>query len=263
MMGWASHVWFCSSETIMEPIDVPPLSSFKLKSVHAACDVDSDGKISVLDLVELHKKTHTAMANNHIDETFRNMDIDGDGRIDPDEFSGPTWPYEEVQKSSFSDARAKFELADDDNSGFLSRSELISVVFPETSDAMQHKLATKAMQSFDSDKDSHLNMDEFLQINDAGNMHEAVLGSMQREFDELDVNGDGKLSHNEMMSYEAGISNLRMNFKHIFGFADTNQDGYLTVKELVKARPKMKDSDAHLLLRELHGYVSRNQQSEL
>ena len=59
-------------------------------------------------------------------------------------------------------------------------------------------------------------------------------GNFQARFNEMDTNGDGKISPNEHMEY------IKKHAEKSFTRADVNKDGFLSSEELKKTIPKRK-----------------------
>ena len=159
--------------------------------------------------------------------TFQRLDDDADGMLSPDELSMI--------------ARARFDQLDRDDDGVLSFDEFREMQSQRDPEATFRRLDTdgdgrvapdelpewlrSSFENVDTNDDGFVDEDEMkmmaLRIREALN---APSGLMRRLM-ELDIDGDGRLHHDELPE---AMEYLRAQFEHF----DFNEDGYLDGAEL-------------------------------
>jgi Ca2+-binding EF-hand superfamily protein len=93
----------------------------------------------------------------------------------------------------------------------------------------------------DRDRDGYLSIEEFAHLPegvvDDPQMDQEYAEARRHEFQtQIDKNGDGKASRDELRAYVDPLSEYHSEeeVREIFEFADENKDGYLTLPELQK-----------------------------
>ena len=69
----------------------------------------------------------------------------------------------------------------------------------------------------------------------AGTLPEAAKAALEKRFEEMDTNGDGRIDRDEYMEYETRKANER------FDVADQNDDGFITRREAERATEKRQE----------------------
>ncbi|XP_022799420.1 calumenin-A-like isoform X4 [Stylophora pistillata] len=179
----------------------------KLRSVLSLIDRNGDSNISVK---ELSAWTQKSM------RTFYRQEADG---------------FTEKQERRDS---KRFEHADVNRDGLLSRDELISLFHPEESANMFGVIVEEFMEYMDSDNDGLLSFREYKgKTADTGNTDEH---SAKESFKRLDKDSDGKLNKEEMKLWlEAVNTSAQANnqAQRQVQLADDNKDGFLSKKEIM------------------------------
>eukprot|EP00927_Polykrikos_kofoidii_P069271 TRINITY_DN6465_c0_g1_i1.p1 TRINITY_DN6465_c0_g1~~TRINITY_DN6465_c0_g1_i1.p1 ORF type:complete len:295 (+),score=43.75 TRINITY_DN6465_c0_g1_i1:71-886(+) len=235
----------------------PVLLPRELRALHAAFDTDGDGKVSVDDIADFWRKTNLPYARETVDLAL--TDADNDGLISFDEFHVPSFAHPEdppEHGAMIDDDELRFNFADVNNDGLLTKDELITASNPETSDELCLKLAENMINIRDKNGDSQLEFDEFAQGHEE--MMERDVNarqSFQDDFSFLDVDGNKKLTAAEMVDYISGLDTVKSGMLEAFKLADSDKDGYITAKELVAARGAMSEYASHHQLKHFHGLM--------
>lgn len=142
--------WLASSFAAMEV-------SSQLKQVFKFFDANGDGKISPLELSEVllslgHEKS---MAGKEAQGMVREMDCDGDGFVDLDEFMNV---MAETDHEVLMDA---FCIFDTDNNGFISAEELHRVLSSLGCDNCSLSECRRMVHGVDKNGDGFVDFEEF------------------------------------------------------------------------------------------------------
>lgn len=164
-----------------------------LRSVFQSFDRDGSGTISKEEFVSALKSLTPELTSEDIDRLFDIVDIDHSQTISYTEFLAATLDPREVDIEELSKA---FKLLDEDGNGFITKDELRKVV----------KVMIEQTRSNDSiASPSQRSMrEEFL----SGVLDEDVDAKVQEIFAQVDVNGDGKISHEEFFWAMTGMNSV-------------------------------------------------------
>lgn len=163
--NWSDLTWLASSFAAME-------ASSQLKQVFKLIDTNGDGKLSSSELRQAllslgHKKEEAAKEAEGI---VREMDCDGDGFVDLDEFM-VVMGSEEDQENGISRESvilAAFEVFDADGDGLISAEELKSVLGRLGCGKCSTRECRKMIKGVDRDGDGFVNFEEFKVMMNAG-----------------------------------------------------------------------------------------------
>lgn len=242
------------------PVEEEPLSSDQLKNLHAKIDQDTDGKVSMSELLAFSSLTRKSIAVLDTDSLTHELDRNKDGKVSLDELLNvslsETAPEDEVEESvakaeDIQSARellkAKFSAADENGDGHLDKGELTSVLHPETHAKVLHHQAAHTLKLRDRDGDGGLSEQEFWDID--GSEDEETLEQQSSEFKMLDVDHNGKLSLEELEPWESGMFHTGEALKALFDIADVDRDTFLSAEELDQARHALGGSltESHLV----------------
>jgi len=208
-----------------------------------ASDADSDGKISL--------------------KEYLGEDFDLLAQVDQPLAEGEEAPYNlEWVRST----RDTFHLADEDGDKFLSRTEFFKFLHPEESEEekVSNYLLKEAVRDRDSDKDGKLTFNEFKENlwheikpwdeddHEPEDWHHDYRefdmtpeettkdeANAKKRFEELDANKDGHLEADELRPELKTLHPGEKDFaerqaSHMIEQADNNQDGNLTLAEMVE-----------------------------
>jgi len=206
-----------------------------VKKAFAKIDLDGDGKVTKEEVGK------TDLFNNQeIDALFLLGDSNNDGEIDLEEFIGVLYPVvaqalakmtKDVQ--SVDDARFLFKQLDHDGDGLLSQEELRK---------SGCKFSAKEIEALfavgDVNGDGEIDINEFINVMCPGattviariSAQFKCLEDIQAEFTKMDLDGDGKITREEMMEYSA-LNQQEVNA--VFDLGDTDRDGSIDLDEFV------------------------------
>jgi len=206
-----------------------------VKKAFAKIDLDGDGKVTKEEVAK------TDLFNNQeIDALFLLGDSNNDGEIDLEEFIGVLYPVvaaalAKMMKDvhSVDDARFLFKQLDHDRDGLLSQEELRK---------SGCKFSAKEIEALfavgDVNGDGEIDINEFINVMCPGattviariSAQFKCLEDIQEEFTKMDLDGDGKITREEMMEYSA-LNQQEVNA--VFDLGDTDRDGSIDLNEFV------------------------------
>eukprot|EP00746_Dinoflagellata_sp_MGD_P139956 gnl/MRDRNA2_/MRDRNA2_73293_c0_seq1.p1 gnl/MRDRNA2_/MRDRNA2_73293_c0~~gnl/MRDRNA2_/MRDRNA2_73293_c0_seq1.p1 ORF type:complete len:333 (+),score=108.92 gnl/MRDRNA2_/MRDRNA2_73293_c0_seq1:107-1105(+) len=248
------------------------ISHDDMMKLHSAFDYDGDGKVSMSEVLKFASTLHKEAAKKNVDSSLKQLDTSGDGQLSLEEVlagvdmqsneeeqevherdpaAKEKWQMEAEARKQFE--IEKFQAADVDSDGVLTKEELSHFFHPGTHHESLKLMALDTLKRRDKDGNGKLSESEFLQLQDddeeALQEHEWTEGHKE-EFRKLDKDGDGHLDVHELMPWESGMSHVEHAMTRLFEHADTDKDGHVSAKELAEAREKIRGSDAHHYLTE-------------
>merc|ERR1711997_1150479 len=132
----------------------------ELREAFKLFDADGDGMISAEELVTLISKVGGQMADADAKALIHAADKDGNQGIDFSEFA-KFW--EALHGDDEGKIRAEFGKLDTDNSGYITRDEMVAVIDGSfQGDKMEE--AKKAIDKLDVDKDGRVSYPEFILV---------------------------------------------------------------------------------------------------
>lgn len=229
------------------------LQAEQVMPLHGKMDADSDGKLSMSELLEFWKSTRVEIAKKDVPEQLESMDTNRDGKVSLIELAGMEGPELDEKgepkkgwKPIPTDLeRLKFKTADKNKDGFLDLEELPACLYPETNDEALSKTVSYTFQTQDEDGDGELNPQEYFQ-QEEGQKGEAYMSwdEQMLDFKVVDTDGSGKLSQEEVREWESGRLTTQKTWKEFFTSHDKDEDGHISPDELQKALPSMYGSEA-------------------
>lgn len=217
------------------------LSAEEMSTLHDKIDQNSDGKISLSELLsfgdDMKRNTYTddAMAVLH------ELDLDKDDRLSLEETLTDTDREGEALGEDSDDTRhmkdlqtAKFHVADKDGNGHLDREEATGFFFPEVDQDVLHLTVRSTMDRKDTDGDGYLSQEEFFE-------DEPQATDNQARFNHLDKDGDGRVNLHELAWWESRIFHAHEAMNKLLSISDTDMDGQVSKEELNAARQDLAD----------------------
>lgn len=134
-------------------------------------DIDGDGTITADEILNTMKGFGIQMTLEKAQEMINAVDLDRNGKIDPQEFDQLMRPIMIdmllSSEDNIEETRALFREADTDYSGFLTADEVWNVLIKQGVDIDFDDLVT-LMNEFDMDGDAGLDIDEFVAMMNLG-----------------------------------------------------------------------------------------------
>lgn len=206
-----------------------------IKKAFASIDTNGDGKVSKEEMAG-----NDTFNSQEIDALFVLGDSNNDGEIDLEEFIGVMYPMvaQALKKMTkdirnIDDARFVFKQLDHDGDGLLSQEELRKSGNRFTVPEIEALFAVG-----DINLDGEIDIHEFINVMCPGattviarikDQFQSV-EDMEEIFKVLDLNGDGKISREEMM---AGKKFNEQEVNAVFDLGDSDRDGEIDLQEFV------------------------------
>lgn len=242
------------------------LNDQEVMTIFAMADVDGDGEISLDEFstllgvssssVSAPKTSGNSIQFKSVDEVknaFKKFDLNNDGHLDRNEFKQLV---QACGGGSDQEVDALFKKGDTDGDGKLDYQELIKLLFPQSSQALQKLQKSfnnlndikSAFKKFDADGDGHVSKQELQQVMKGFSAEE-----VEAIFNLGDKDQSGGIDYQEfirlMLPGSAGtIAKLSQSFRSItnikesFKKFDANGDGQISRNEL-KASMKLGDAE--------------------
>jgi len=232
-----------------------------IKKAFACIDTNGDGKVSKEEMSQNDTFNH-----QEIDALFTLGDSNNDGEIDLEEFVGVMYPVvaQALKKMTkdirnIDDARFVFKQLDHDGDGLLSQEEMRKSGNRFTVAEIEALFAVG-----DINLDGEIDINEFINVMCPGAT--TVIArikdqfqsedDMQQIFKTLDLNGDGKISREELM---AGNRFNEQEVNAIFDLGDSDKDGEIDINEFIgvmqtSAAVPYKESGQTVTLGDIHLY---------
>jgi len=231
-------------------IEEPDLNPEQMQVLHTKIDADADGKISTAEFIAFWKAREIAIDLKHLDPVFSSVDQDGDGKASMEEvlaklggieskFAELTPETDEQKVEETELKKAKFKASDLDGDGYLNKMELF-----ELGRSGREKTSLQALdvahyvKRKDQNHDGQLDAEEFYKIT------HLTKDEQEKDFKKLDVDGNGKLSADEIGHWHTGVFTFSKIVAELFQIADNDADSYISLDELRSSLPKLHGSDA-------------------
>eukprot|EP00933_Yihiella_yeosuensis_P015184 TRINITY_DN13330_c4_g1_i1.p1 TRINITY_DN13330_c4_g1~~TRINITY_DN13330_c4_g1_i1.p1 ORF type:complete len:261 (-),score=75.96 TRINITY_DN13330_c4_g1_i1:165-947(-) len=213
------------------------ISDEHLSKLFKMVDKDGNGKINHDDLMGFARQTGINGVKKMVPEIFDMIDLDKDGKLNVTEVVGEEPPPEFEYDPGMKMKAKIFKVADEDNDGFLTEAEYLTMMWPEGNVEIEKIMGDHFIEDRDKDGDQLLDLKEFLrytELPEEFNHHEGYEDE-QDSFYSLDKDGDNKLNVTEVLDYQNGKSMLQKRFASIVSKADKNMDHHVTEDELLDA----------------------------
>ena len=158
-----------------------------LQGEFAGLDKDGNGEISIQELEALLKSMRIKLKLSEADikKALTQIDKDGDGTVDTEELTRVIEKYDTegtIYKalSQRSQIRKEFQRFDADNSGFITKDELVEVVNARTGILVSEKHLERMMKDCDDNDDGQINYEEFCTLMTKSFMQKKVVTTKSR-----------------------------------------------------------------------------------
>jgi len=229
----------------------PALASEKMHKLHKRMDKNSDGKVSMTELLDFGSKMKRYIANNNVVAIMNIIDTNKDGKLSLEEhvsqFMDPSLATDESSKEALRQERKveaeKFRIADANKDNFLVGSEVASLFTPHLEDAVHTLHVGETLKHKDSNKDGKLSFEEFWYYESLNK--KLTEQEKKADFDALDTDKDGGLSLKELKVWESGYYLTEKAMKKLLDVADGNNDKHLTAHEMATSNEDIAMTEAH------------------
>jgi len=226
-------VLYPSAATIASRMRAQYTDINSIKKAFSKIDTNGDGKVSKDEVSE-----SGTFNNQEIDALFILGDANNDGEIDLEEFIGVLYPIVanalvKLTKNvgNVDDARFLFKQMDHDGDGVLSQEEL-----RKSGSRFTNKEIEALFAVGDINGDGELDINEFINVICPGattvisriSSTFKSLDELELAFHEMDLDGDGKITKEEMMKYGA-LNEQEVNA--VFELGDIDRDGCIDINE--------------------------------
>ena len=182
---WIKEAQSAALEKLDSEVAVSALSNLK--------NFNASSKLKQATYAFIAAQLLTKQEKEKIDEVFRAMDLNGDGKLSKEEikigykeFFGKDLADEEIDEM--------FDRVDADGNGEIDYSEFVVATMNEKNLLSSNKLQT-AFKMFDKDGGGSISTDEIKQVLSFGQtLDESVVNQIIKQVDE---NGDGEISYDE------------------------------------------------------------------
>ncbi|XP_039257431.1 45 kDa calcium-binding protein-like [Styela clava] len=235
----------------------------KLKDIFTAVDLNTDGfldEAELTDWVLTKTREHFYEARMNNEKTFRLIDLDGDEKVTWNEFisqflsekgmnkrdvytqldSGESVKVPEDLENKIQELREKWIQVQEVGKKFLTVSEFFDFQHPETSKDSLKLLVEDILHDMDTDNSNDITVQEYVAMApnaDVDIVQDIWVASRREEFRKIiDINKDGKVGVEELEAYLDPLSRTMagQEARQLIGFGDTNEDGKLTLREILE-----------------------------
>jgi len=217
-------------------------------------DVNKNKFIEREELLEWTKDAMKELQNRELEEEFKVIDADGNGKILWSEFSSSIFgeqknsslnKEEKIElENAIKEEKKIFAVSDQDGDGSLNLEELKAFRFPLTNNATRKAWIVKTLDKTDSNKDGSVSFDEYIEFLKKHDNDEELdddnddwINYERHKFSEtLDADKDGVLKGDEILKWN-GPQDIHQNAEtetdHLIEECDSDHDQKLTVDEIL------------------------------
>ncbi|KAJ3673312.1 hypothetical protein LUZ60_006686 [Juncus effusus] len=140
--------------------DAAAITDSQLWQTFSIFDKNLDGSISRVELESVLQTLGQNPTKAELDKMIEEVDLDGNGAIEFDEFKRVIMEYDVVDE----DMRSTFDVFDKDGNGFISLDELKNIVMMSLGKELTNAELAKMISEADTDGDGQVNYDEFVSV---------------------------------------------------------------------------------------------------
>lgn len=134
----------------------------ELREAFSLFDKDGDGDISVKELGTVMRSLGQNPSDQELDEMIREVDVDGNGTIDFEEFL-QMMARKMKETDTEQEIREAFSIFDRDSNGYITASEL-KYVMSNLGEKLTDEEVEEMIKEADIDGDGMINYDEFVEM---------------------------------------------------------------------------------------------------
>ena len=162
---------------------ITPVEMEELKLEFQGIDRDGNGEVSVEELEVLLRsmRVKLRLSESEIRRSLKIIDTNGDGTVDMKELTNIIEQYDTdgvIYKalSQRLEIRKEFQKYDQDNSGFITRDELVQVVKDRTGMAISERHLEGMLKGCDENDDGQMDYEEFCTLMTKSFMRKKIVG---------------------------------------------------------------------------------------
>jgi len=234
----------------------PEESKERLAKIVDRIDKDHNGKVTDSELKDWIQFVQKRYVTEDVDRQWTSHEREGDGKLTWKEYFNITYGFvnpAELETNNLANGhnsyseiierdQHRFEAADKDKSGFLTKEEFLDFLHPEDGGThMREVVIHETIADIDKDGDGLVNMEEYLADlwggGEGGEKEPEWVEEERKQFKEFrDRNGDGKLDRQEVEDWilPQDFDHSDVETRHLISEADNDNDGMLTKDEIVE-----------------------------
>lgn len=240
-----------------QDIEEEAMTKEQLRSLHAKFDTNSDGKVSLQEVMSFAEQMSKAIAGKDVFAILEEIDTDKDGKLSLQEHlndihnqadGGDAEEMKELERRKKTETD-KFKSADVDGDGVLGPKEVPGLFYPETHPGVLEVTVRETMRQKDHDGDGKLTAKEFWEFGAEDSEQDQLSDEEIIDFQKLDRDGSGTLDESELKAWESGMFHTEAAMVKLLEICDKDGDMQCNIEELQNAREELAASDAqyHLI----------------
>lgn len=242
----------------------------KMLEIVKRIDSNGDQLLSAEEMAVWIQRVYRKYALEDAAERFPDFDLDQDGLVSWEEYNTVTHghlipleydaslndPEQESLRNLHRREKQRFDFADVDANAGLNVTEFLAFTHPSEVDHMADFAIEDVLNEYDSDMDGLISLKEFIGDvrGDADSASQWETEETVRFKDLYDQDKDGKLNREEQLRWIAPNSygSAREEALHLIKEVDRDQDGLLSVAEVLKNQETFMNSEVTDYGRQLH-----------
>ncbi|XP_061892468.1 reticulocalbin-3 isoform X2 [Entelurus aequoreus] len=228
----------------------PEESKDRLAKIVDRIDTNKDGFVNHAELHYWIKHRQRSYINDNVNKHWKDYDKNQDDKIAWEEYKNTTYGYylgeefddvddKATYKSMLNRDERRFKMADRDGDGIATREEFTAFLHPEEFDYMRDLVVQETIEDIDKNGDGKIDLYEYIgdmYTPEDGESEPEWIQTEKKHFTEMrDANKDGHMDANEVAHWilPGEVDHADNEAKHLIHETDNNQDGLLTLSEML------------------------------
>ncbi|XP_033824264.1 reticulocalbin-2 [Periophthalmus magnuspinnatus] len=241
----------------------------KMLEIVKRIDRDGDKLLSAEEMAVWIQRVYRKYAMEDAAERFPDFDLDHNGLVSWDEYDTVTHghlvpldvdssldPEQESLRQLHRREKQRYDFADVDGNAGLNVTEFLAFTHPSEVDHMSDFAIEDVLNEYDSNQDGFISLSEFIgnARGDGDPISQWEIEESVRFKDLYDQDKDGKLNREEQLRWVAPNSygSAREEALHLIREVDRDQDGRLSVSEILRNQETFMNSEVTDYGRQLH-----------